>query len=304
LLSLDLRDMSVQREGRTSRSSVIRVDDHFTNRLGRTKVPVEFPVTDDFLYVVGLWLAEGGKSVISDGVSLAFSIGGTPGAVGTLTKFFATYGVALCKSPANGFDYAVSSSVFDAVFHYLGLFGTAKNAEKRFPTFFWDLSQRQRRIVVAGLWDGDGSHVNNGEAVFPQKSHNLVRDLYHCLTLDGIFPVVKEGKNEQLVLVLGRAKDFAAFADLYPLRHTTKLASITAAGEIRGKDKVTGLWKCAGVWAAVSEATLPVGQKTVVYNTGGKYDESVRAQRSAFMTVPALRDLATSKLAFWRVIGM
>jgi len=304
LAVLDLRNMPAQREGRTMSSSIVRDGAYFVNRLRRSRIPVEFPVTDDFLYVVGLWLAEGGKSITSQNVTLRFSIGGTLGAVDTLSTFFDSFGVKLCKSPANVFDFDVCSSLFDAIFHYLGLFGTAKKGDKRFPLFFWDLSQRQRRIVVAGLWDGDGSHVLNGEAVIAQKSHRIVEELYHCLTLDGIFPVVKKGKHAQKKLVLGRAKDFAAFADLYPLRHTTKLASLEAAGALQGKDKVTGLWKCEGIWDAVSAAALPVGSKTVVYNSGGKYDDSVRAQRSAFMTVPALQALAMSMLAFLRVVDI
>jgi len=89
-----------------------------------------------------------------------------------------------------------------------------------------------------------------------------------------------------------------------PLRHPTKLASLEAAGALKGKDKVTGLWKCGALWNAVSAAALPAGHKTVIYNTGGKYAESFRAQRSAFMTVPALQDLALSKLAFLRVVSI
>lgn len=300
LTSLDLRGITSRRPEK--RCSLMAHDGYVTNRLGRTRVTVDFPITDDFLYIIGLWLAEGGKSSTAVSTTLAFSVGGTPGAVETLRSYFASYGVKVTKSPLNDFDYWVSSSVFDAVFYHLKLFGTAKRGEKRFPSFFWYLSQRQRRIIIAGLWDGDGSHVQNGEAVFAQKSHALVEDLYHCLVLDGIFPVVRYGKHEQKVLLLGRAKDFATFADLYPLRHLSKRASLDTAGAVKGRDKVTGLWKCEGMWAAVSAAVLPVGRKTVVYNSGGKYVESVRAQRSAFMEVPVLQDLAMSKLAFLRVV--
>lgn len=302
LQTVDLRGIA-PRLPEIRQSLVIR-DGHITNRLGRTRIPLDFPITDDFLYIVGLWLAEGGKSPETPLSTLAFSVGGTPGAAETLSTFFGSYGVKLHKSPANDFDYSISSSVFDALFYYLGLFGMAKKGEKKFPRFFWDLSQRQRRILVAGLWDGDGSHVKNGEAVFAQKSHALVENLYHCLTLDGIFPVVKYGPHEQRVLVMARNKDFTRFADLYPLRHPSKLASLEAVASLKAKDKVTGIWKCEGVWRAVSEALLPVGRKTVIYNTGGKYDESVRAQRSTFLEVPALHTLAVSKLAFLRAIDI
>lgn len=302
LRTLDLRQIVSRRLEK--RRSLIVHDDYVTNRLCRTRIPVDFPITDDFLYIVGLWLAEGGKEPETESTRLALSVGGIPGAVETLRTYFDSYGVKVAKSPLNDYDYAICSSVFDALFYHLGLFGTAKKGNKKFPGFFWVLSQRQRRVLIAGFWDGDGAHVQNGEAVLAQKSHALVHDLYHCLSLDGIFPVVKFGQHKQKLLVLGRAMDFAAFADLYPLRHPSKLASLEAAGALKGKDKVTGLWKCEGLWSAVSAAALPVGRKTAVYNTGGKYDESVRAQRSAFIEVPVLQDLAMSKLAFLRVVGI
>jgi 7-cyano-7-deazaguanine synthase in queuosine biosynthesis len=286
------------------RRSLEVVDGYVTNRLGRTRVPMHFPITDEFLYLVGLWLAEGGKDTHSKRTTLAFSVGGIPGAADALRAFFEPFGVQVNKSPANDHDYSVCSSVFDAVFHHLSLLGTAKEGSKRFPTFFWELSQRQRRIVVAGLWDGDGSHVLKHQAILAQKSHALIHDLYHCLTLDGIFPVIKASSHEQKAIVLGRAEDFERFTHLYPLRHTSKRESLEAAGAPVGRDKTFGLWKCEGLWTAVSLATPPAGRKTEVYNAGGKYDEGVRAQRSAFLEVPAIRELAQSRLAFLRVVGV
>jgi hypothetical protein len=187
------------------------------------------------------------------------------------------------------------------VFRYLELLRTAKSGRKRVPPFFWNLSQRQRRIVVAGLWDGDGSHVFKKTTILAQKSHGLIHDVYHCLVADGLFPHLKRGQHGQLVLTMSRADDFRRFADLYPLRHPTKLAAYQHHAQTRGRDKATGLWKCPGIWKAVAEATLPPGLKTQVYNAGGKYDHSFRAQRSAFACVSALRPLVDSRLAFLRV---
>src|SRR5262249_28810663 len=154
---------------------------------------------------------------------------------------------------------------------------------------FWDLSQRQRRILVAGLWDGDGSHVFNGEAILAQKSPPVIDEVYHCLTLDGIFPQVRAARHDQKCLVLNRAHDFQRFLDLYPIRHPTKRASIQARAALAGKDKTIGLWKCPGVWQAVAAAALPAGMKTKIYNSGGKYDQGFRAQRVAFAPIPSLR---------------
>jgi hypothetical protein len=91
---------------------------------------------------------------------------------------------------------------------------------------------------------------------------------------------------------------------MYPLRHTSKRESLARAGEVTGKDKVTGLWKCDGLWFAVSQAQLPPGRKTFIYNSGGKYDSSVRTQRRAFADVASLAPLVNSRLAFLRVLAI
>ena len=281
--------------------SIGRENGFLTNRLRRTRVPVRYPVTDDLLYVLGLWLAEGGKERTSRNPGLAFSVGGTPGAAETLQSYFGKYHVNVSKSPANDYDYRIWSSVFTAVFDYLGLFGTSKKGEKAFPPFFWDLSQRQRRTLIAGLWDGDGGHAFRHESAIAQKSHALIRDLYHCFALDGIFPVVGEGRHRQRMIAIGRADDFRRFVDLYPLRHPSKRSSLRRESAIRGRDKTVGLWKCQGLWDAVSAAPLPPGTKTAIYNRGGKYDEGVRTQRWPFDPVRSLRRLVESRLAFLRV---
>jgi len=284
--------------------SIVDEGSHFTNRLRRTRVPKRFPLTDEFLYLVGLWLAEGGKELDSRNTTLRFSVGGVPGAAEAMRSYFGECGANVTKSPANAIDYAISSSVFTALFGYFGLFGTSKNGEKAFPRFFWNLSQRQPRFVIAGLWDGDGSHVFKHQTTLNQKSHRLIQEMYHCLTIDGIFPIVKDAPHGQKMMVIGRAQDFQRFATLYPLKHVTKLQAYKWSGTIRGRDQATGLWKCPGLWTAVASASLLPGRKTHIYNYGSKYHSSFRAQRSAFSGVGSLRTLAESKLAFLRVVDV
>lgn len=302
---VDLATIDLRRLDRCSASppptTLHEESGRLTNRLRLTQVPLDFPLTDEFLRIVGLWLAEGGKDPESANKNLAFSVGGLHGAPRLLREYFAEYNVGVNKSPANDFDYCISSSVFHEVFRRLGLFGTAKAGTKRFPSWYWQLSQRQRRIVVAGLWDGDGCCVWNGEAAISQKSHEILHALYHCLLLDGIFATIKPARHSQLRLAITRSTDMTRFVSLYPLWHATKRQSLIQARSARGKDKTTGLWKFAGLWQAVSTATLSPGLKQRIYNRGGKYDGGVRAQRSAFAPVPMLTSLVDSKLAFLRV---
>jgi 7-cyano-7-deazaguanine synthase in queuosine biosynthesis len=302
LQSIDLTLLRPEKDSVHRESSVIEVDGVLTNRLRRTTVPLRFHLTDDFLRIVGLWLAEGGKEEDGPSRTLSFSIGGLEGAPELLRRYFTDFGASLRKkSPRNDFDFTVDSSVFHEVFRRLDLLGTAKSGHKHFPPWFWDLSQRQRRIVVSGLWDGDGCLVWNGEAPIFQKSHELIHDLYHCLQLDGIFPTVKQAAHGQLRLALTRTADLVRFEKLYPLWHPRKRESLRRVGPESGRDKTVGIWKSEALWTAVAAAELPAGFKTRIYNAGGKYDASVRAQRSVFAQVPSLDRLRNSRLAFLRV---
>ena len=304
--SADLRTLNLRQSGVTSerRGSAREEGEYLGNRYRRSQVPLDFPVDDEFLRVAGMWLAEGGKSAASVNHCLAFSIGGIPGGPQLLTRYFAKFGISVRKSPCNDFDYRLDSSVAAEAFRRLDLYGTAKAADKHFPRWFWQLSQRQRRVMVAGFWDGDGCQYSKGEAPVHQKSHALIHDLYNCLLLDGIFPTLKRVAHSQLRLALSRSKDVSRFLDLYPLWHAAKRYSFAKAAAVEGRDKTTGLWKSAELWEAVAGSDLPAGTKTRVYNGGGKYDVSVRAQRSAFAEVPALRQLVNSKLAFLRVVAI
>jgi 7-cyano-7-deazaguanine synthase in queuosine biosynthesis len=301
---LDLTRLRPSTVSACRHSSVVEFDGFLANRLRRTRVPLQFELTDEFLRIVGLWLAEGGKE--EDGISrsLAFSVAGVEGASELLRRYFGVYGIALKKSPANNFDYRIESSVFCEVFRRLDLLGTAKSGSKHFPAWFWDLSQCQRRIVVAGLWDADGCQVWHGEAPIHHKSHELVRELYHCLQLDGIFPTVKAAAHKQLRLAITGVADLEKFSRLYPLWHPGKRETLLAAAMVSGREKSTGLWKNKALWTAVSTAQLAVGAKTRIYNGGGQYDTSVRAQRSTFWPIRSLDRLRESKLAFLTVVAI
>jgi intein/homing endonuclease len=303
LATIDLRNVDANALlGRTT--CIVEANGFLTNRLRRTRIPLDLPITDDLLRIIGLWIAEGGKDPQSRFKGLAFSIGGLDGAPALLRRYFMAFGASVNKSPANDFDYRVNSSVAYEVFRRLGLFGTAKAGSKRFPSWFWRLSQRQRRVIVAGLWDGDGSKAWNGEAPIHQKSHAIIRDLYHWLLLDGIFTTIKPSAHLQLRLAISRSRDMTRFVSHYPLWHAAKRESLVRARSLRGRDKTIGLWKFDRIWDLVAAATLPPGQKTKVYNSGGRYDNSLRAQRSAFANVPSLQPLVNCKLAFLRVTAI
>jgi 7-cyano-7-deazaguanine synthase in queuosine biosynthesis/intein/homing endonuclease len=297
---VDLRALRRDFRGREN-ATLVEDEKTLTNRLRRTHIPLDFPVTDEFLRVMGLWLAEGGKDPAAVSATLAWSIGALPRAVELLRDYFRDYGITLRKSPLNDFDYHITSSVAYELFRRLDLFGTSKAGDKHFPSWFWRLSQRQRRIVVAGLWDGDGCQVSRGEAPIFQKSRSIIEDLYHCLLLDGIFATRKSAHDGQTRLAITRAADLQRFGEQYPLWHGQKLWTIQQAGRKAGRDKTIGLWKFADLWATVYVSELLRDGRSKIYNAGGKYEGGFRAQRKAFSDVPILKELVDSRLAFLRV---
>jgi hypothetical protein len=135
-----------------------------------------------------------------------------------------------------------------------------------------------------------------------QKSHGIIRSIHQCFSLDGIFPIVKDGLYSQRQIMVSRSHDFHRLVQLYPFRHPTKRLAYEERARIKGRDQATGIWKCSGIWDAVASAHLEVGEKTRIYNAGGKYDVSFRSQRSAFAVVPSLQPLVSCKLAFLRVL--
>jgi 7-cyano-7-deazaguanine synthase len=304
LATIDIRSSSINPTRGQSNPAVIERDGFLVNRLRRSPLPLDFPITDDFLRIVGLWLAAGGRCLDSRSLVLSFSIGALAGAPELLTSFFNAFDMSVSKSPANDFDYQVSSSVACELFFRLDLLGTSQAGGKRFPWWFWRLSQRQRRVVIAGFWDGDGSQVWNGEASVNQKSHALIEVLYHCLLLDGIFGTVKPAAHGQKRFAITRSSDMGRFVQLYPLSHEQKRASLERASHVAGGEQSTGLWKFADLWATIPISELVAGAKQRIYNSGGKYDRSWRAQRRAFAEVPILEDLVSSKLAFLRVVSL
>src|SRR5207253_2735695 len=157
---------------------------------------------------IGLGLADGGTGLASGTGALPSAVRGTPGSVAdVLGGYVQPRGVSVGTSLAGDVDRAVEPPGLAALFRSLGLQGAATAGEKRFPSFFWDLSQRQRRVIVAGLWDGGGSRVASGECALAQTSHPLIDDTYRCLVLDGIFPSLREGPHSRRLLCVSRAHD-------------------------------------------------------------------------------------------------
>ena len=295
---VDIRGIISQSDARLTKS-MFRLEQGYI-LFRNHRLPVDFPLTDDFLRIVGLWIAEGGKEIDSNNHTLAFSIGGVEKNARLFESYFGGQGYVVQRHQ-NGFDVSITSKLYAEVFRLLDLFGTSKRGEKKLPDFYWRLSQRQRRIVVAAIFDGDGHKCDRHSIDIAQKSHAVIDGLYQTFLLDGIFPSMKLIQHEQKMLSITCAEDMQKFVMHYPMWHYDKVMSYSIALQKAGKDKVRGFWKCDGVWSAVSKASLKPGLKTEAYCRGGKYDSSIRAQRAALFEVPTLAHLVDSQVAMLRV---
>ena len=264
-----------------------------SNRSGPAEIPLRIPVSDELLYRTGLGLGDGGA---------ASSVGRTPGSASdALRSYVQPCGVSGGGSPADDVDRVIESPVLATLVRPLGLLGTVTAGEKRFPSFFWDLSQRQRRVIVAGLWDGGGGRVASGECAL-EASHPLIDDTCRSFVLDGILPSVREGPHAGRLLSLGRPHDRQRFLELYPLRLLSTRPADSGCPRTDGRDQATGPGEGAAPWDVVGRAGLDPEDETETDGTGGPDDRRRRAGRPAVGSGPSRSALASSRLACLRVV--
>jgi len=300
---IDLRELVRSRNGHGGRGARGARDGLGSNRGGPAQVLLGVPASDEVLYGIGLGLADGGTGLASGTGALPSAVGGTPGpAADVLGSYAQPRGVLVGTSPAGDVDRAAESPVLAALFRTLGLRSAATAGEKRFPSFFWDLSQRQRRVVVAGLWDGGGGRVASGECALAQASHPLIDDTSRCFALDGIFPSVREGSDSRRLLCLSRARDRQRFLELYPLRLLSTHTAALGRPRTNGRDEAASPCERAALGDAMGPAGLDPEAETETDATRGPGDARRRARLPAVGAGPSRPALASSGLAALRVV--
>ncbi|MBU51157.1 MAG: hypothetical protein CL920_20915 [Deltaproteobacteria bacterium] len=238
-------------------------------------LPLQFPITDDFLYATGLWLAEGH---ITKSGQPHFS-NTLPEARERVRRAFAPYDGTI-KVKENGVDYLVQGGkLLGSLLLFIGFTGKAIDGDKQLPRWFWQLSRQQKETFLAGFWDGDGSRVHNGTATCAQKSSDLLHELVYAFRSLGAYPTYKPMKRQSgHVMRMCSASDFKILAEL-PLNDIAKKETAEKAAQVKSRDKAKGLWKSEALWKLIQEAEKPAGLATELYNRLGKYDNSVRGQR-------------------------
>ncbi|MDQ3293523.1 MAG: hypothetical protein M3527_03615 [Actinomycetota bacterium] len=162
------------------RSSTLRLNELQTLRIptlrGRfgtttngTYVPDVVPFDERFWRIIGLWLAEG--HVGADGarrrVAWSFAPTGEDDLVDEVRAYWEDLGVkASVRQLTTTRSVSVSSRLLASWFEHV--LGTGRSAyDKRIPDAIWSAPDVDKRALLRGLWDGDGSwsFVNGGPSV-------------------------------------------------------------------------------------------------------------------------------------------
>ena len=149
------------------------------NRKYKTTIPRYLNIDDDFLEVLGWYIAEGWSDTSSNQVGFAFHANESLMAK-KIIKYFKRYGIKtkIYKVSENGIAIRFSSIVFNKIFKKLCGHG-AKNKHLPYIDGTWinRWSQYQLGKIIYAYWAGDGSYNTSGGKNFGSTSPMLINEL-------------------------------------------------------------------------------------------------------------------------------
>ncbi|MBM3309732.1 MAG: hypothetical protein FJY77_05690, partial [Candidatus Altiarchaeales archaeon] len=136
------------------------------------KIPVKFPITDDLLQIVGLWLADGNYDRYGSS-NIEIACGNDPECMELIDNF--TENLNVGYNIRNDVRVRLVSKTLAKVFKLaLGLDGNAYT--KRVPDWIFGLSDRQVGLVLRGYVSGDGG-VTGKQVRWTSTSKGLLEDI-------------------------------------------------------------------------------------------------------------------------------
>lgn len=156
----------------------IRVHNH-----PEIKIPVDFPITNELLQVVGLWLADGSFDRIGSS-NLEIACGHEADCMEIIERFTSSYGINYQIRGQKQVAVRIMSKTLTKIFKLvLGLGGNAYT--KRMPNWIFNLSNRQIALVVKGYLSGDGT-ITGKQIRWTTASDGLGEDIRTLLLMVGI----------------------------------------------------------------------------------------------------------------------
>ena len=190
------------------RKGKIKIKNNFFEVIGypKIKIPVKFPLSDEFLQIVGFWIADG--SYDRKGSSnIEIACGHEPDSVKIVEKFCKRFNLGYTvkgkKKVALRINSKTLGEIFKSVFQ---LRGTALT--KRVPSWIFDLSERQIAQVLKGYVSGDGGGTGK-QVRWTSISENLIRDIQILFLRVGINSTIfKEKVKERRKTFPSKSKYF------------------------------------------------------------------------------------------------
>lgn len=146
------------------------------------RMPVNFPVNDELLQIVGIWLADGNYDRAGSS-NIELACGDEPECMEIVDKFLEEFNINYTVRN-DGIGVRLVSKTLGKVFKLaLGMSGDAYT--KRIPEWVFNLSPRQISLVLKGYVSGDGG-VTGKQIRWTSASEDLIRDIQTLFMIVGI----------------------------------------------------------------------------------------------------------------------
>jgi len=163
------------------RRGKLRIKNQFFEIIGHSqiKIPIKFSLSDEFLQIVGLWLADGSYDRKEESYNIELASGNDKDCVNLISNFCKkmniTYKIRGKKKVALRINSKTLGRIFDKVFQLKGNVYT-----KRVPSWIFNLSNRQIVEVLKGYLSGDGGDIGK-QIRWSSVSEELIRDIQTLL---------------------------------------------------------------------------------------------------------------------------
>lgn len=167
------------------RKAKVKIKNNFFQICGHSqiKIPVKFPLSDEFLQIVGLWLAYG--SYDRKGSSnIELACGNDPDVVNVVASFCHNFNLSYKIKKTKQVGLRINSRILGLIFK--SVFELKGNAfTKKVPSWVFNLSNRQIAQVLKGYISGDGGIIGK-QIRWTSVSEELIRDIQTLFLRIGI----------------------------------------------------------------------------------------------------------------------
>lgn len=153
------------------------------------KIPVEFPITDELLQIIGLWLADGNFDR-SGSSNIELACGREPECMEIIDKFVDEININY-NLRSDGVRL-LSKTLSKILKLAIGLGGNAYT--KRVPEWIFSLPERQIALVLKGYLSGDGG-VTGKQIRWTSVSEGLIRDIQTVFLRVGINSTIFKARH-------------------------------------------------------------------------------------------------------------